>query len=98
MACKASLIALSIATSASMLTGCASWTRPQPSLTAARVKVDQSLLATPAELPSSQRQSDGAMTGGQCQASLFDLYDVAGKIRSDFIALQTQTKAAEAGE
>jgi len=36
------------------------------------------------------------MTGAQCQASLTDVYDIAGAIRAKFITLQDQVKEKEA--
>ena len=89
------LSALSIGLCASTLTGCASSIRQPPSLTA---RISPDLLATPAQLPPVQRQPDGSMTGGQCQASLEDVYEVAGKIRSDLITLQHQEAAKAAKE
>jgi hypothetical protein len=38
------------------------------------------------------------MAGAQCQASLTDVYDVAGAIRAAFITLQDQVKAQESKE
>ncbi len=89
------LSALSIALCALTLMGCVSSTVQPPSLTA---RISPDLLATPQQLPQVQRQPDGSMIGGQCQASLEDVYEVAGKIRSDFITLQHQEAAKAAKE
>jgi hypothetical protein len=57
--------------------------------------VDQALLVTPQELPAFPRKADGSIDGSQFIAGGLGLYDVAGKIRQDFIALQAQVKAAQ---
>lgn len=92
-------LALCIALSVSMLTGCGSSTRPQISLTATRpAQVSPYLLAEPQPLPKPSRTELGEMAGAQCQASLTDVYDVAGAIRAAFITLQDQVKAQESKE
>jgi len=97
MPLRKSSLALCIALSASMLTGCGSSTRPQISLTAMQpAKVSPDLLTPPAQLPKPQRTDAGEMTGAQCQASLTDVYDVAGGIRAKFITLQDQVREKEA--
>jgi hypothetical protein len=57
--------------------------------------VDQALLVTPQKLPKVPRNADGSIDGSQFLAGGLGLYDVAGKIRQDFMALQAQVKAAQ---
>lgn len=84
---------LCIALCASILTGCASSIARKPLPMA---PIPAHLKVPPPELPKVQRGAEG-MDGGQCFGSLTDLYDVAGGIRSGFIALQQAVLAAERG-
>lgn len=52
------------------------------------------MLATPARLPTVQRNDAGEMTGAQCLGSLTGIYDVAGQIRATLIDLQAQARLA----
>lgn len=56
------------------------------------LRVSPHLLAAPQELPQVQRNAAGEMTGANATGSLLDLYDVAGQIRSAFVALQDQVR------
>ena len=51
---------------------------------------------TPATLPPFPRKADGTIDGGQCLTGGVQLYDVAGRIRADLIALQAQVRAEQA--
>lgn len=61
-------------------------------------RVDPALLVEPQKLPLFPRNPDGTINGGQCITGGIELYDVAGKIRHDFMALQAQVKAMQAPE
>ncbi|MGF7151337.1 hypothetical protein FHS96_005000 [Sphingomonas zeicaulis] len=96
MKCPPSSTALFIAMIASTLTACSS----SIALPTPRIPIDRALLVTPAELPAMPRTVDPAtgkakISGGQCLVGATGLYDVAGQIRNDFIALQEQVRASE---
>jgi hypothetical protein len=89
---------LSIAICASLATACASSTAPPPRQTA---RIPETLLATPAVLPRVERTVDpttgeATISGAQALGSLATIYDVAGDIRGQLVALIEAVKTQNA--
>jgi hypothetical protein len=85
-------IALCIAMSASMLTGCAHSIAPPPQPMA---RIPASALQPPAKIPAVRRLADGSLDGANALSGFYDLYDVAGRMRNDYIALQCRVLASQ---
>ena len=86
------LTALCIAMSASMLTACGRSIAPPPQPMA---RIPASDLQVPQRLPQVSRLADGTIDGGAALSSFYDLYDIAGKLRGDYVALQCKVLASQ---
>lgn len=94
MTFRPSFLALCIATSALTLTGCASLTGHRLPPTE-QARISPHLLAPPPQLPAIPRNPDGTANGAQLLAGGSALYDVAGAIRDQLVALIDAVNARE---
>jgi hypothetical protein len=83
---------LFIAMSASILSACTSSIRLPTSPTA---RIPASDLQAPVKLPKVQRLPDGTMDGMLALSSFGEVYDVAGLIRLQLVALQCKVLASQ---